>query len=412
MITIATIIGARPQFIKAAVVSRALRAQSQDVREVLIHTGQHYDVNMSDVFFDELAIPRPDYHLGIGGGTHGQNTGRMIEHIEAVLVKEHPDWVLVYGDTDSTLAGTLAAVKLHIPVAHVEAGLRSFNRRMPEEINRVLTDHAADLLFTPTDTATRNLARGGLSGAQVQQVGDVMYDAALFYGAWADRHSRILAQLALSSRGYILATLHRAENTDDPGRMRGILAGFAASPKPILWPLHPRTRKRLQEFGLSLPATVRPIDPVGYLDMVMLEQHAALIATDSGGVQKEAYFHQVPCLTLREETEWVETLDSGWNRLVGADTAPLATALHQTWQPGAPQPQVYGDGHAAERIRDALLAAGGQASCSPRPVVGTGQPPGAILGAGQAAGAVVDADQAPTASSSPRPRISASQERV
>lgn len=382
---IITIVGARPQFIKAAVVSRALRAQSQDVHEVLIHTGQHYDVNMSDVFFDELAIPRPDHHLGIGGGTHGQNTGRMIEHIETVLHKVQPAWILVYGDTDSTLAGALAAVKLHFPVAHVEAGLRSFNRRMPEEINRVLTDHAANLLFTPTETATRNLAREGLTGSKVQQVGDVMYDAALFYGAWADRHSRILAQLGLSSRGYILVTLHRAENADDADRMRGILAGFAVSPKPILWPVHPRTRKRLQEFGLTLPATIRPIDPVGYLDMVMLEQHAALIATDSGGVQKEAYFHQVPCLTLREETEWVETLDNGWNRLVGADTEQLASALHQTWQPGVPQPQVYGDGHAAERIRDALLAAGGQES---------------------------DADQAPTASSAPRTCATASQERV
>lgn len=390
--TIATIVGARPQFIKAAVVSRALRAQGQDVREVLIHTGQHYDVNMSDVFFDELAIPRPDYHLGIGGGTHGQNTGRMIEHLEAVLLKEQPAWVLVYGDTDSTLAGALAAVKLHIPVAHVEAGLRSFNRRMPEEINRVLTDHAADLLFTPTDTATGNLAREGLAGANVQQVGDVMYDAALFYGAWADRHSRILAQLGLSPRGYILATLHRAENTDDAGRILGILAGFAASPKPIVWPVHPRTRKRLQEFGLTLPATVRPIDPVGYLDMVMLEQHAAVIATDSGGVQKEAYFHRVPCLTLREETEWVETLDSGWNRLVGADSEQLATALHQTWPPGTSQPQVYGDGHAAERIREVLLAAGGQEARSSR--------------------AVADVDQAPTTSSTSRACAPAAQERV
>lgn len=267
---IVTIIGARPQFIKAAVVSRALRDHHPAAREVLVHTGQYYDANMSDVFFDELDIPRPAYHLGIGGGTHGQNTGRMIEAIEGVLLQKQPDWVLVYGDTDSTLAGALAAVKLHIPVAHVEAGLRSFNRRMPEEINRVLTDHAADLLFTPTDTATRNLTNEGIPGDKVQQVGDVMYDAALYYSERAEQRSRILDTLELAAKCYILATLHRAENIDDRKRMRNILAGFAESPQPIVWPLHPRTRQRLADFGLVALDSVRVIDPVRYLDMVML----------------------------------------------------------------------------------------------------------------------------------------------
>jgi len=357
MPTIATIVGARPQFIKAAVVSRAFREHRPAVREVLVHTGQHYDANMSDIFFAELDIPRPDYHLGIGGGTHGQNTGRMIEAIEGVLLRQRPDWVLVYGDTDSTLAGALAAVKLHIPVAHVEAGLRSFNRRMPEEINRVLTDHAADLLFTPTDTATRNLTHEGMAGEKVQQVGDVMYDAALYYGERAEQRSRILDTLGLVANRYILVTLHRAENTDDPERMRNILAGFAESPQPIVWPLHPRTRKRLADFGLTLPDTVQVIDPVGYLDMVMLEKHAALIATDSGGVQKEAYFHRVPCLTLREETEWVELVEAGANRLVGTAPAAIGEGLAQAGATGRnPTAGLYGMGDAGVRIGEILSA--------------------------------------------------------
>lgn len=277
---ILTIIGARPQFIKAAVVSRALREHRPDVSELLVHTGQHFDENMSAVFFRELDIPQPTYNLGIGGGTHGQNTGRMIEAIEEVLLSEQPDWVLVYGDTDSTLAGALAAVKLHIRVAHVEAGLRSFNRRMPEEINRVLTDHACDLLFTPTSTATGNLAVEGISGAKVKQVGDVMYDAALYYGDKAAETSRILESLGLPSKGYILATIHRQENSDDGARMKSILDGFSEAALPVIWPMHPRNRSRLKAFNLRLPITVKRIDPVGYLDMVMLEKNAALIATD------------------------------------------------------------------------------------------------------------------------------------
>jgi UDP-GlcNAc3NAcA epimerase len=353
---ILTVIGARPQFIKAAVVSRALRGRA-GVQEIIVHTGQHFDANMSDVFFDELDIPKPDFHLGIGGGTHGQNTGRMIEAIEAVLLREKPDWVLVYGDTDSTLAGALAAVKLHIPVAHVEAGLRSFNRSMPEEINRVLTDHAAELLFAPTQTAVLNLAKEGILGAKVQKVGDVMYDAALYYGSKAEKTSQILQSLKLNSKSYVLATLHRQENVDDQKRLANILQGFATSDKPIVLPLHPRTRKRLQEFGLVVPQSVRIIDPVGYLDMVMLEKHAALIATDSGGVQKEAYFHQVPCITLRDETEWVELVECGANRLVGADAAAIQVALAEegVFQSGG---DLYGQGNCGEKIADWLLGVG------------------------------------------------------
>lgn len=355
MIAIATIVGARPQFIKAAVVSRALREHHPEVREVLVHTGQHYDPNMSKVFFEELDIPRPDYNLGIGGGSHGQNTGRMIEAIESVLIQVRPDWVLVYGDTDSTLAGALAAVKLHFPVAHIEAGLRSFNRRMPEEINRILTDHASDLLFTPTDIATLNLATEGINGAKVKQVGDVMYDAALYYGAQAEQRSNILNQLDLTPKAYILTTLHRAENTDDPVRMASILDGLAVARQPVVWPIHPRTRKRMKEFDLTVPAVVRTIDPVGYMDMVMLEKHAALIVTDSGGVQKEAFFHLVPCLTLREETEWVETLACGWNRLVGAATGQLASAIQHPYVPGALPTNLYGEGSSVMQICNALL---------------------------------------------------------
>lgn len=355
--TILTVIGARPQFIKAAVVSRKLR-EREGMQEVIVHTGQHFDANMSDVFFDELDIPRPNHHLGIGGGTHGQNTGRMIEAIEDVLLQEKPDLLLVYGDTDSTLAGALAAAKLHIPVAHVEAGLRSFNRAMPEEINRVLTDHVSSKLFAPTETAVKSLAAEGIEGDSVHNVGDVMYDAALYYGDKVEQTSRILTQLGLSSKGYVLATLHRQENVDNRTRLAKILQGFAASDKPIVMPLHPRTRKRLQEFDLSLPSSVRAIDPIGYLDMVMLEKHAALIATDSGGVQKEAYFHRVSCITLRDETEWVELVGVGANRLVGADVEKIAAALVATRDEGCFGASLYGLGDAGRLIADLLMEQG------------------------------------------------------
>lgn len=352
---IVTIIGARPQFIKAAVVSRALRTFETTAEEKIIHTGQHFDANMSDIFFEELDIPRPHFHLGVGGGTHAQNTGRMMEKIEAVLLEEKPSMVLVYGDTDSTLAGAVAAVKLHIPVAHVEAGLRSFNKKMPEEINRILTDHAADILFTPTATATTHALAEGIAKEKIQQVGDVMYDAALYYSSKVN--SDILGRLAIESKQFILTTLHRAENVDDKNRLQQILNGLAKSNMQVILPMHPRTKKRLQEFGLLLPPNITIIDPTGYLEMIMLEKHAALIATDSGGVQKEAYFHKTPCVTMRDETEWVELVESGANILTGANENKIEAAIQQSLlipQDIFSQP-LYGNGDAGLLIAKAII---------------------------------------------------------
>jgi len=321
---VATIVGARPQFIKAAPVSRELRQQHT---EVLIHTGQHYDDTMSAIFFRELEIPTPDYNLGVGSGAHGQQTGAMLARIEEVLLAEQPDWMLVYGDTNSTLAGALAAAKLHIPVAHIEAGLRSFNRRMPEEINRVLTDHVSTLLFCPTQTAVDNLAAEGITqGAHL--VGDVMHEALLWAAERARAQSIILEQLGLGEKGYLLATVHRAENTDDPARLRAILDAFAALDEPIVFPIHPRTQARIEALNLkSKIENLKSIPPVGYLDMVQLEQSARMILTDSGGIQKEAYWLGVPCVTLRDETEWVETVQTGWNVLVGAETERIVMTV-------------------------------------------------------------------------------------
>jgi UDP-GlcNAc3NAcA epimerase len=328
-----TVVGARPQFIKAATVSRQLRASG--IEEVLVHTGQHYDPNMSDVFFEELEIPRPDYNLEIHSGSHGAQTGRMLEKVEKVLQKERPDWVLVYGDTNSTLAGALAAAKLHIPIAHVEAGLRSFNRRMPEEVNRVLTDHLSDLLFAPTESAVTNLRHEGIAEEKIRLVGDVMYDAALFYGDKAEKESRILADLQLTPGEYVLATVHRAENTDDPIRLATIFEGLdqVAAGEKIVVPLHPRTRKALESQRLlaKVQARMTVINPVGYLDMIMLEKNARAIATDSGGIQKEAFFYRVPCVTMRNETEWVELVELGWNKLVSLDSASnVANGIWET----------------------------------------------------------------------------------
>jgi UDP-GlcNAc3NAcA epimerase len=353
--TIVTIIGARPQFIKAAVVSRALKQFETTAEEKIIHTGQHFDANMSDIFFDELDIPKPHFHLGVGGGTHAQNTGRMMEKIEAVLLEEKPSMVLVYGDTDSTLAGALAAVKLHIPVAHVEAGLRSFNKKMPEEVNRILTDHAADILFTPTTTATTHALAEGIAIEKIQQAGDVMYDAALYYSSKAS--NTIIEKLLLQPKHFILTTLHRAENVDDRNRLQQILNGLAQSNMPVVLPMHPRTKKRLQEFGLALPPNVRIIEPVGYLEMIKLEEQAALIATDSGGVQKEAYFHQTPCVTMRDETEWVELVECGANILTGADENKIADAIQRSL---ATQKEIfsrplYGKGDAGHLIAKAIV---------------------------------------------------------
>jgi len=354
-----TVVGARPQFIKAAVVSRAIaqhnrKTGARTIQETIIHTGQHFDANMSDVFFSEMSIPKPAHHLELGGGHHGEMTGRMLEGIERILLHDKPDWVLVYGDTNSTLAGALAAVKLHIPVAHVEAGLRSHNRRMPEEINRILTDHAADLLLAPTELAVENLKREGIRPEIVINVGDVMYEAMIFYRAIAQQQSTVLQSLKLNGKGFILATIHRAENTDDPDRLSGVMQGLIGLSKqlPVVLPLHPRTRNALEAAGMlaEVNRAVRLIEPVGYLDMVMLESAAALIATDSGGVQKEAYFNRVPCLTLRDGTEWVELVSAGANFLVGADPHKIIETGRSALSVKIDSAKLYGDGHAGEAI--------------------------------------------------------------
>lgn len=351
---IVTIIGARPQFIKAAAVSRLLRRQHT---EILVHTGQHYDSNMSDVFFEELVIPRPEVHLNIGSGSHGVQTGAMLAKIEAVLNSERPDWVLVYGDTNSTLAGALAAAKLHIPIAHVEAGLRSFNRAMPEEVNRVLTDHVSNCLLCPSQTAVDNLAVEGIK-KNVYMVGDVMYDALLFGITQASQNATILSDLGLQPGRYLLATVHRAENTDDPNRLCEILSAFNQIDTPVIFPVHPRTRARLNQLSTQAPIAphVRLIDPVGYLDMVTLEQSAQMILTDSGGIQKEAYWLGVPCVTMRDETEWVETVKLGCNILVGASAKQILKAITQfssskefVWDKN-----LYGEPNAAARCIAAL----------------------------------------------------------
>lgn len=346
---ILTVVGARPQFIKAAPVSRALRQAGLD--ELLVHTGQHYDHNMSGVFFRDMGIPDPDINLNAGSGSHAQQTARMLTGLEDLMVARKPDCMLVYGDTNSTLAGALAAVKLGVPVAHVEAGLRSYNRTMPEEHNRVLTDHCADLLFCPTQTAVDLLASEGLT-EQVYLVGDTMYDALRQFSTAAREHSHILETLDVAPGGYLLVTVHRPYNTDVPENMATILSVLAACGETVIFPVHPRTRERLP--AVDLPPSIRLIEPVGYLDMLWLEQNARKILTDSGGIQKEAYLLGVPCVTLRPETEWVETLRDGWNTLTSVDPKRIAAALIAPRPEVAPLP-VFGDGHAAERIMDVLM---------------------------------------------------------
>ncbi|GFZ77227.1 UDP-N-acetyl glucosamine 2-epimerase [Pseudohongiella nitratireducens] len=347
-----TVIGARPQFIKASVVSRAFKDIRPDVREVIVHTGQHYDANMSDVFFDELCISRPDYNLGIGGGTHGQNTGRMIEKLEGIMKKIQPQWVLVYGDTDSTLAGALAAAKLDIPVAHVEAGLRSFNRKMPEEINRVLTDHIAQILLVPTEIGRQNLRNEGIADEKIKLVGDVMYDASLYYKSKA-RKPQLPIGLSDKVSEYVLCTIHRAENTDNRQRLTNILHGLSDSNVQIILPLHPRTRSKIAEFDLGIPENICVIDPVGYLEMVWLEANSRVIVTDSGGVQKEAYFFGKPCVTIRDETEWVELVDAGINQLVGDDTNLIAKSIREA-KFSLLNSNIYGQGNSANMVVDLL----------------------------------------------------------
>lgn len=347
--------GARPQFIKAAAVRRAMASQAR-IRDVLIHTGQHFDDNMSEIFFRDLEIPKPEHHLGIGGGTHGQNTGRMVEKIETVLLAEKPDWVLVYGDTDSTLAGALAAVKLGIPLAHVEAGLRSFNRRMPEEINRVLTDHAADLLFAPTETAVQNLAAEGIRGSRVRLVGDVMYDATLFFRDRARRPNQVRLE---HGGAFVLCTIHRAENTDDPHRLSAIvrLVNRVAATLPVVLPLHPRTAHALENPVVEkFSKGVQVTPPLGFLETAWLLRHCRLLLTDSGGMQKEAYFHGKPCVTLREETEWVELVKIGANRLVSPESGDALVTIHQAMETAiSSTANLYGDGRAGNQIVRDLL---------------------------------------------------------
>ena len=347
---IASIIGTRPNFIKAALVSSEVR---KEFKEVLIHTGQHYDYEMDKIFFDELNIPTPDYHLGVGSGSHSYQTGEMLKRIEEVLIKEEPDIVLVYGDTNSTLAGALAAVKLHIKVGHVEAGLRSFDRRMPEEINRILTDHCSDLLFCPTKTAVENLKREGITRG-VYLTGDVMVDTLKENINIAEKKSKVLKKLDLQRKSYYLATVHRAENTDNFNRLKNIVDAFCKI-ENLVFPCHPRTERSLKKFGLwdMLQSTVNIIKPVGYLDMLVLEKNAYKILTDSGGVQKEAYILKVPCVTLRENTEWVETVEDGWNVLIGADREMIIKMIKE-FNPNGEQRNVFGDGKASKNIAEII----------------------------------------------------------
>lgn len=355
---IITIVGARPQFVKAAMVSRAIQEYNKNndtpIEELLLHTGQHYDANMSDIFFNSMGISKPAWQLQCGNGTHGEMTGRMLIEIEKILLATLPDYVLVYGDTNSTLAGALAASKLHIPVVHVEAGLRSFNKQMPEEINRILTDHVAMLLCCPTFAAVKHLANEGIRQG-VHHVGDVMYDAALIFGKLADSSSDILNRLKLTSRAFRLCTVHRAENTDNPQRIDGIVDAIkeiSTLSCPTVLPLHPRTRNSLEAHGLlhSLEnrKEIKIIPPISFLDMVMLEKHAATILTDSGGVQKEAYFHHTPCITLRDETEWVETVEAGWNQIVGYKKESILQCLEN--EPERKDITEYGTGNASKNI--------------------------------------------------------------
>ncbi len=350
---ICSIVGARPQFIKAAALSRELRKRHE---EILVHTGQHYDYGMSGIFFDGLEIPAPDFNLGIGSGPHGAQTGAMLRAIEEVLLSKQPDRVLVYGDTNSTLAGALAASKLHIPVVHVEAGLRSFNRDMPEEINRVMADHLSDLLLCPSATAVTNLAAEGVNHG-VHLIGDVMLDVLNWVQQRAGaKPSEVLGKLGLKNRQYLLVTVHRSENTDDEERLSNILSALNALDETVVFPVHPRTRKVIDGEERQLRSHVRLIEPLGYFDMVGLSRSARLILTDSGGLQKEAYWLGVPCITLRDETEWVETVNAGWNTLAGSDSDKIIAAVRSLSPPVLRAP-LYGDGCVAAKCVD-LLACG------------------------------------------------------
>jgi UDP-GlcNAc3NAcA epimerase len=362
MLKIVTIVGARPQFVKAAVVSRVLKNTS-NCSEVLIHTGQHYDVKMSDLFFQEMEIPKPDYQLSISGGTHAQMTGAMLIKIEEVISQEKPDVVLVYGDTNSTLAGALSAAKLNIPVAHVEAGLRSYNMRMPEEVNRILTDNVSNLLFCPTQTAVDNLKQEGFGIAKsgsIRLTGDVMYDAVLHYQPLAEKRSKILTDLGIVPDEYVLCTLHRQENVDDDDKLGEIISALNALSKDskIVFPVHPRTRQRIDKLGMELNCFA--IEPVGYFDMLQLLKHSKSVMTDSGGLQKEAYFSRKPCLTMREETEWTELVAGGVNILCGSSRESIIECfkkLNSEFNCDFPK-ELYGDGAAGEKIVSCMVSGG------------------------------------------------------
>ena len=344
-----SVVGARPQFVKAALLSAELARRGID--EVLVHTGQHYDREMSDVFFDELKLPAPAHQLGVGGGGHGEQTGEMLKRLEPVIEKEAPDWVLVYGDTNSTLAGALAAAKLHVPVAHVEAGLRSFNRAMPEEINRIVADHLAELLLVPNEHSAKQLASEGIARG-VRVVGDLMVDLALQVASRFPERPAVLDRFGLQRGAYGVVTIHRASNTDDPATFRRLVAGLRAANLPIVFPVHPRTRELAQREGVGSGDNVTLCEPLPYAQMLALLANAAVLFTDSGGLQKEAFVVKVPCVTLREETEWIDTLEDGWNVLAGSDPEKIAQASRRA-RP-ARQGTPYGDGEAARKIVDAL----------------------------------------------------------
>ena len=349
---VVSIVGARPQFIKAAPVCRALR---KDNEEILVHSGQHYDHGMSDIFFEQLGIPEPDYNLGVGSGGHGFQTGAMMGPLEKLLDEQCPDIVIVYGDTNTTLAGALASAKLGIPVAHVEAGLRSFNRAMPEEINRVVADHLSELLLCPTETAVQNLAREGITTG-VELVGDVMFDTARHFIEETDSQAA-LSRFGVEEGRYFFATVHRASNSDDAEKLAAIVSAFTRLDMPVVWAVHPRTKANLEAFGLDSviadAVNLRAVPPVSYMDAISLISNAAGVLTDSGGMQKEAYFFGIPCVTLREETEWVETVEMGWNTLTGADEEAIAAAASDLSCP-TEHPSIYGDGHAAEAVVAAI----------------------------------------------------------
>lgn len=355
MLKIATIVGARPQFIKASMLSRALQGQAE---EVMIHTGQHYDNNMSQIFFDQLLLPKPDHELQVGSGSHAKQTATMMVKLEGILEQEKPDWVVVFGDTNSTLAGSLTAAKLNIPLAHIEAGLRSYNRKMPEEINRVLTDHVSTLLFCPTDRAVANLSREGIVDG-VYQVGDIMFDALQYFQQQA-RQATLPTNLPISlEQPYVVATIHRAENTDHIKHLRNILLALSELDLPVLLPLHPRTRHAITRFGLEpllQGKMIKTSPPLSYFEMVTVVSHAKLVLTDSGGLQKEAYMLRVPCITLRNETEWPETLDHRWNQLTGADKHKIIQAV-KTMKVPSHSPPIFGNGHTASTIVEHLKRA-------------------------------------------------------